>query len=71
MIKHLDAKLVMFGPVRLTKKITLNDFTEEDMIVAQSGLGSVLRLRDRAGRLVMCWMSMLRGDAKRREHVYE
>jgi hypothetical protein len=63
MIKYLDAKLVMFGPVRLAKKITLNDFTKEDMVVAQSGLGSILRLRDRAGRLVMCWMSMLRGES--------
>jgi hypothetical protein len=63
MIKYLDAKLVIFGPVRLTKKITLNDFTKEDMIVALSGLGSILRLRDRAGRLVMCWMSMLRGES--------
>jgi hypothetical protein len=63
MIKYLDAKLVIFGPVRLTKKITLNDFTKEDMIVAQSGLGSILRLRDRAGRLVMCWMSMRRGES--------
>jgi hypothetical protein len=63
MIKYLDAKLGIFGPERLTKKITLNDFTKEDLLVAQSGLGSILRLRDRAGRLVMCWMSMLRGES--------
>jgi hypothetical protein len=63
MIRYLDAKLRIFGSVRLTKTITLDDFTKEDMIVAQSGLGSILRLRDRAERLVVCWMSMLRGES--------
>jgi hypothetical protein len=63
MIKYLDRKLGLFGSDKLTKKITLDDFSAEDMEVAQSGLGSILPLRDMAGRLLLCWMPMLRGDS--------
>ena len=63
MIKYLDAKQKLFGPDKLTQNITLDDFSAEDVQVARSGLGSLLPLRDRAGRLVLCWMTQLRGDS--------
>jgi hypothetical protein len=63
LIQYLDRKLGLFGPERLTKTITLEDFSEEDMIVARSGLGTMLPLRDQAGRLVLSWMTMLRGKS--------
>jgi hypothetical protein len=63
MLKYLEAKQKLFGSDKLTKNITLNhDFSAEDLQVARSGLGSLLPLRDRTGRLVLCWMTQLRGD---------
>jgi hypothetical protein len=63
MIKYLEAKQKLFGPNKLTQNITLDDFSAEDVKVARSGLGSLLPLRDRAGRLVLCWMTQLRGNS--------
>jgi hypothetical protein len=62
MIKYLEAKQKLFGPDKVTHNITLDDFSDEDVQVARSGLGSLLPLRDRAGRLVLCWMTQLRGE---------
>ena len=69
MIKYLEAKQKLFGPDKLTQNITLDDFSAEDVEVARSGLGSLLPLRDQAGRFVGCWMTMLRGNTSARVAV--
>jgi len=48
MYRHFEYKLLLFGDDKLTKKITLDDLTEEEMICMRSG--STQLLRDRQGR---------------------
>ena len=61
-VRFFDLKLDLFGNERLTKTITLDDFDDETMSCLQSGLCTILPLKDRAGRAIVCWSVKLRGS---------
>ena len=45
---------------KLTKEITLEDMTTEDIDCLESGICTILPLPDSAGRIVLCWTINLR-----------
>ena len=60
MVRHFEVKQSLFGSDKLAKEITLEDFSKEDIACLESGFGTILPLRDRAGRAVVCFTSCLR-----------
>ena len=65
-----EEKLKLFGPEKLAKDITVDDLDEDDLVCLNSGQLQVLPLRDRAGRAVISWMSMLKkNDIRHRVSV--
>ena len=61
LVRFFELKLELFGGDMLTKDITLDDFDEETTAVMESGLCTILPLKDRAGRAIGCWTIKLRG----------
>ena len=59
-VQFFEIKLELFGPDKLTRHITLGDLDEEDMACLESGVCTILPLRDRAGRAILCWTAKLR-----------
>ena len=52
-------KMLYFGPEKLTKDITIMDLSDDDMRIAESGIIQVLPERDRAGRIIICYLTGL------------
>eukprot|EP00934_Nitzschia_sp_Nitz4_P004506 Nitzschia sp. Nitz4//scaffold85_size83877//77726//79490//NITZ4_005243-RA/size83877-augustus-gene-0.156-mRNA-1//1//CDS//3329559179//4496//frame0 len=52
-IRYFDLKLELFGEAKLTKNITLDDLTPEDMKMFKKGYFQVLPQRDNAGRAIL------------------
>jgi hypothetical protein len=52
MIRYFDFKRLLFGDEKLCKDISMQDLTEDDMVVLRKGFMQALPFRDRAGRVV-------------------
>jgi hypothetical protein len=59
MVRFFDEKKKLFGPDKLTREIKLWDLDKDDQKFLERGMGQILPQRDRAGRRIMTWMSML------------
>ena len=62
-VKFFEAKLELFGSMKLAKKITIDDIYENtnDVKTLQSGCIQLLpNLSDRAGRAILCYFPSLR-----------
>ena len=68
-IQFFEIKLGLFGPEKLVEEITLNDLDEEDLACLESGLCTILPLRDRAGRATICWTGKLRSTFSMQSRV--
>jgi hypothetical protein len=55
--EFFEQKLELFGPEKLAKDISLEDFDADDLEYIQSGRIQLLPTRDRAGRAVLCFLS--------------
>eukprot|EP00980_Cylindrotheca_fusiformis_P030607 scaffold25091_cov147-Cylindrotheca_fusiformis.AAC.7 len=60
LVMFLEAKLDLFGPELLTKKIRMSDLSKEDKKSLESGFFQLLPVRDVAGRAVITGVPMLR-----------
>ena len=63
MIGFFKIKMDLFGVDKLTKDITLDDLDESTLSCLESGVCTVLPLKDRAGRVVFCWTVKLSGTS--------
>ena len=70
MVRHFQYKMELFGASKLVKDIKIEDLHSEDIKVLESGFIQLLPVRDRAGRAVMCWNPILRGDAGIEQKVW-
>jgi hypothetical protein len=67
MVRFFDEKKKLFGPDKLTKDIKLWDLDKDDRNFLERGIGQILPQRDRAGRLIITWMTMMiRGESDSR-----
>eukprot|EP00529_Nitzschia_sp_RCC80_P009908 CAMPEP_0113501294 /NCGR_PEP_ID=MMETSP0014_2-20120614/32868_1 /TAXON_ID=2857 /ORGANISM="Nitzschia sp." /LENGTH=789 /DNA_ID=CAMNT_0000395853 /DNA_START=244 /DNA_END=2613 /DNA_ORIENTATION=- /assembly_acc=CAM_ASM_000159 len=58
LVSYFESKLVLFGPDKLTKDLTLQDLDQQDIACLEYGLVQRLVGRDHAGRVVVsCWPS--------------
>jgi hypothetical protein len=56
LVSYFESKLVLFGPERLTKDLTLADLDEQDIKCLEHGIVQRLVGKDHAGRVVVsCW----------------
>ena len=62
-VKFFEIKLECFGPDKLTKEITLEDLDDSDIKCLESGICTLLPLRDRAGRAIICWTVKFNSDS--------
>lgn len=62
-VQFFEAKQELFGTDKLVRDIRLDDLDRDDMAILQSGLGQILPLRDRAGRAIICWFPIARGNS--------
>jgi hypothetical protein len=60
LVKYCEGKLRLFGPDKLTKRITMEDLDEDDMVTLRSGYMQLLPERDRAGRAIIVSILCLR-----------
>ena len=60
LVGFFDEKLVLFGQTCLDRELLLSDLNQEDRTCLESGLMSLLPVRDRAGRCVITWMPAFR-----------
>ena len=63
MIQFFEAKQKLFGNDKLASDIRLRDLDEDNKKCLRSGLCQILPLRDTAGRTIVCWIPMARGDS--------
>ena len=61
-VAYFGIKMDLFGRDRLTREITLDDFDDQATSCLQSGLCTILPLKDTAGRAVICWTVKFRGS---------
>jgi hypothetical protein len=59
-----DQKLVLFGQKELARELLLSDLDQEDRKCLESGLMTLLPVRDRAGRCILTWMPAFREETK-------
>ena len=53
LVEYLEAKLELWGPAKLVKVISLDDFSQIESKTLKAGLTQVLPSRDRAGRAIV------------------
>jgi predicted HTH domain antitoxin len=63
MVGFFEKKLELFGAGPLTRELRLTDLDKADRVCLKGGIMTLLPLRDRAGRGVVTWMPMLRGES--------
>jgi hypothetical protein len=63
MVGFFEKKLELFGAAPLTREVRLTDLDKDDRACLKGGIITLLPLRDRAGRGVVTWMPMLRGES--------
>lgn len=64
LVRFFDEKLALFGQTCLDRELLLSDLDQEDRTCLESGLMTLLPVRDRAGRYVMTWMPAFRDGHK-------
>jgi hypothetical protein len=52
-VSFFEAKLELFGPLKLTQDIRLEDLDEQDMSCVESGMCQIIHRRDGAGRSLL------------------
>jgi hypothetical protein len=63
MVRFFEEKKKLFGPEKLTKEIKLSDLDKDDQKFLNRGVAQILPQRDRAGRCIIIWMPMIRGES--------
>ena len=63
LVNFFEYKLWLFGPEKLGSDISMEDLGPEALACLESGMNTLLPLRDRAGRGVHCMTTRLRGKA--------
>jgi hypothetical protein len=69
LVRFFESKLELFGEDKLAKDITSKDLDQEDRAHLEKGQMQVLPLRDRAGRVVVTWNAIKRGQSSLKNRV--
>jgi len=54
LIKYLDLMVELYGMFAIQRKVTLKDFSKQEMQILRAGYKQLFPFRDRSGRRVMC-----------------
>mmetsp|Transcript_25093 Transcript_25093/g.69213 ORF Transcript_25093/g.69213 Transcript_25093/m.69213 type:complete len:439 (-) Transcript_25093:1688-3004(-) len=54
LIKYLDLMVELYGMFAIQRKVTLKDFSKQEMQILRAGYCQLFPFRDRSGRRVMC-----------------
>jgi hypothetical protein len=63
MVGFFEKKFELFGAGPLARELRLTDLDKGDRACLKGGIMTLLPLRDRAGRGVVTWIPMLRGES--------
>jgi hypothetical protein len=61
-VQHFEAKMELFGKAKVTKDITQDDLSKEDLECLYCGYNQILPVRDQAGRGVMLGLPHLKSN---------
>jgi hypothetical protein len=62
LVGFLERKMELFGRNTLARELLFTDLDEEERRCLESGLMTMLPVRDRSGRCILTWMPMLRAE---------
>ena len=63
LVGFFERKLELFGLDALARELLISDLNEADKECLQSGLMTLLPQKDKAGRVIMTWLPMLKGGS--------
>ena len=61
-LNHFQLKLSLFGLDKLVKDITMDDLSDEDILLLKEGYQQIMPVKDRAGRTIVVMQNQLSND---------